>query len=362
MRWYISYPVLAAGLAFGVDILFPGEPEVSRQVSPSLIETSSISEPTPTVVLASELEPLSRVAAFSPGTNLVVPQTAETSVLDYLAQAFSPVDARAASPDAAAVAPVTTWKSAVVYVEPAPAPSPAPQQAKPVPLSRLALARDIQRELKRVGCYAGEIDGKWGGGSKRALLMFMDRVNASLPTRDPDVFLLSLVRGQTASICGESCPQGQSLTASGRCLPTTLMAQAGKTGGALAPTIAPETVVTELQPPRPVPFGRMSIGGPKPADLAPLSTGWPRDAAPSVPAAPLERTAALDPVPLDVEMAPGERPSEAMPTSFDTDAVVEPPVRRAKAPSNRSRSASRAAPRLSSNRHVQRLFTHPLGM
>src|SRR6516164_9188371 len=34
---------------------------------------------------------------------------------------------------------------------------------------RLALTRDLQRELKRIGCYNGEIDGHWGTGSRLAM-------------------------------------------------------------------------------------------------------------------------------------------------------------------------------------------------
>jgi hypothetical protein len=377
MRWFISYPILAAGLAFGVETVFPSAPDVSQPAVESAVAFPPSAAPD--VVLASEAEaaPASRLAAFSPGGNFVVPESSGSSVLDYLARKLAPLDlVPVAAVDPAPLLPVTvtTWKSAVVRVEPSAAPTPA----KSEPLSRVALARDIQRELQRVGCYAGEIDGVWGGGSKRAILVFMDRVNASLPTREPDVFMLSLLRGQSEAVCGAACPHGQSLTASGRCLPTTLMAQAGSARGRMEPSsseaspseISPKrgapalvaeaapVLVTGALPARrpPMPFGRMSIGGPRPADVEALSSDWPTSTT-----MPLERQAALDKTAvLDGSLAAIE-PDAAAPTSFDTDLAPPAPVRKAKASASKPRTASRAAPRRNSYRHVQRLFEHPLG-
>jgi Putative peptidoglycan binding domain len=41
--------------------------------------------------------------------------------------------------------------------------------------------REVQRELKRVGCYSQEIDGEWGPATRRAMKDFTDRANAVLP-------------------------------------------------------------------------------------------------------------------------------------------------------------------------------------
>ena len=38
--------------------------------------------------------------------------------------------------------------------------------------------REVQRELKRVGCYSQEIDGEWGPATRRAMKDFTDRANA----------------------------------------------------------------------------------------------------------------------------------------------------------------------------------------
>ena len=47
-----------------------------------------------------------------------------------------------------------------------------------------ALARDLQRELRRVGCYSGDLNGVWSMTSRRAMKAFTDRVNAALPVDD----------------------------------------------------------------------------------------------------------------------------------------------------------------------------------
>jgi hypothetical protein len=90
---------------------------------------------------------------------------------------------------------------------------------------RWKLARDLQRELRRVGCYDGRIDGSWGPGSRRAMAGFVAKMNASLPVEEPDYILLSLLRGQRAQVCGLACPDGSFARTGGHCRPSL---QAGK--------------------------------------------------------------------------------------------------------------------------------------
>lgn len=90
--------------------------------------------------------------------------------------------------------------------------------------TRVQLTRDLQAELKRVGCYGGEITGAWSHSTKRAMRAFMERVNATLPIEDPDYILLTLVQGHVAQACGVGCPSGQTPSESGRCLPNAVVA------------------------------------------------------------------------------------------------------------------------------------------
>jgi hypothetical protein len=402
MRWYFSYAILAAGLAFGVHTYLPQDHGRVRRV-----EAIAAPPPVEAIDLASvEIADPSRLASFAPDARLfAVAESVEaapsTSVLDYLARtlttgSFSPALFTPTAPQQPVTAP--EWKSAVVLdVRTEEAAAPAEQRAALSP--RVSLTRDIQRELKRVGCYVGDIDGVWGGGSKQAIVLFMDRVNASLPTREPDVFMLSLLRAEETAVCGTSCPSGQSLSGSGRCVPSTLMVQNERGGqppqrvaqaaatdvdrsfeptsatwepvvtrpGAKAP-VATAALAAKTGAARRVPLeGRMAIGGPvPPAAAAPaLQTGSLQRA--PAPQPVLQRTAALEPqdlppqdVPL-VELPAGASNTEVRPTSFDSNAVVERPAR---VTSSRPKAPARAVQQrrgTSTYRHVQRLFQHPLG-
>jgi hypothetical protein len=105
-----------------------------------------------------------------------------------------------------------------------------PQLTSPRPSdegARVALVRELQRELKRVGCYHGEISGIWTSSSRRAMKTFTDRMNAALPVDEPDYILLSLLQGTQERTCG-SCPPGEVLTSDNRCLPGAVAAHSDK--------------------------------------------------------------------------------------------------------------------------------------
>ncbi len=101
------------------------------------------------------------------------------------------------------------------------------------PETRAELASDLQRELRRVGCYAGEITGTWNAATRRAMAAFMDRANATLPFDDPDYVLLALVQGHQDIACTAECPAGQ-ISDGDRCVPRAVVAQATKKSKRLA--------------------------------------------------------------------------------------------------------------------------------
>lgn len=142
--------------------------------------------------------------------------------------------ARAVVPTAEAPVQAGTGSSVVTgsIAQPGqPAIAVAPRGQPNGDMSRDELVRNLQRELKRVGCYAGDIDGDWGTGSKRAMLSFTDRVNASLPVEQPDFILLTLLKGQAPGVCGRTCPAGQSFADNGRCMPSAVIAQQARRRG-----------------------------------------------------------------------------------------------------------------------------------
>jgi hypothetical protein len=170
------------------------------------------------------------------------------------------------------------------------------QKAVFVPKDRDSLARELQKELRRVGCYEGELNGAWTPTTKRAMKAYLDRVNATLPVEVPDYILFSLVQGQQDQVCGKACPAGQGLSEDGLCLPHPILAKAAKKGSSLAGLPKAErpspavvgwstttTVVASAQPTlatgsaappgatAALPEGRMALAGPPipPAALQP---------------------------------------------------------------------------------------------
>lgn len=93
------------------------------------------------------------------------------------------------------------------------------------PLGRVALTRELQRQLQRVGCYGGSISGIWSPSTQRAMKEFTERVNATLPIDKPDPILLAMVQNHEEMTCGAGCPTGQSPTGNGRCLPSAIVAR-----------------------------------------------------------------------------------------------------------------------------------------
>lgn len=102
--------------------------------------------------------------------------------------------------------------------------APPPVLALPREMPRAELARDLQRELKRVGCYAGEVDGSWGPGSKRAAQSFMHHINSAVPTDEPDLVQLTLVRSFAGTACAAPCPPDRMVPGTSRCLPVPVLA------------------------------------------------------------------------------------------------------------------------------------------
>jgi hypothetical protein len=92
-----------------------------------------------------------------------------------------------------------------------------------------AITRELQKELKRVGCYTGQLNGGWTRSTREAMQAFADRVNAKLPTDKPDNILLALVQGHSEKVCGVPCPSGQSLNPTQQCTPNALLARSGRT-------------------------------------------------------------------------------------------------------------------------------------
>ena len=206
-----GYFLILAGVSSGAYALMPDNTlaELGSSVRSSVMATA------PQAVMAVRTEAAAKPqAASAPAIVPPAPQLAtRPNTNTQVAQAIVPA------------APTVVLRAAET----------SDQQPKAVPAvrkaasaedeSRVQLARDIQRELKRVGCYSGDVNGEWTSGSRAAMNQFIERINATLPTDQPDHILKTLVQGHPGNACGKTCPAGQGLSNEGRCQPTAILAQ-----------------------------------------------------------------------------------------------------------------------------------------
>ena len=202
-----------------------------------------------------------------------------------------------------------------------------PLRMAAIPRDRDSLARELQKELRRVGCYEGELNGVWTPATRRAMKTFTDRLNAALPVDAPDAVLFAMVQNQQDRVCGKPCPVDQGLSEDGRCLPNAILAKAARkpwpsavathvpaSGGPAAskplsarswsatvtavqptpPTVGapatwtppPALAVIAPAPAAPPPTeGRMALAGPTPQQAPPGTAPAPGSSAPAEPLA-----------------------------------------------------------------------------
>jgi hypothetical protein len=234
---------------------------------------------------------------------------------------MAPATARAAEPMPAFSAPV------VVTITQRPIEPPtAPPRASAIPRDRDTLTRELQKELRRVGCYDGELNGAWTPATRRAMKAFTDRVNATLPVEEPDGVLFAMVQGQQDRVCGKPCPVGQGISEDGRCLPNAILAKATKKA-------APPVAMAQLPKAYPPPAERP----------APAATGWSTTITAVAPT-PLPPVVAVGSPPTEGRMAlAGPTTEEAVPPGATLPYNAPPPVLRPPAPPNRVVQRSNAS-------------------
>lgn len=298
-----GFAVLILGLGIGAHLYYPElrQHDAAAREAAGRLFASSVPDPQP--LPASTTTAASRT--FSPQNPLFGTAPAQHAEAAPRALPVKPVDATepvAVKPPAvvgtangADERPANAWAATVQVLPGGEVSAPKPVSSRPRgEEAKVQLIRDLQTELKRVGCYEGDIDGSWGPGSKRAMSAFTDRVNATLPVDEPDFILLTLLQGHRVTACGKSCPKGQALSGE-RCLPNSVVARAERrrapasvaarneqntsheANTATASKVAPAAVDTATRerspesqiaavPPRArsvdLQEGRMSIGGP----------------------------------------------------------------------------------------------------
>jgi hypothetical protein len=204
MHGWTGFATLLVGLGIAGYVFHPGTVGIDAS---ALIERAAAPEPAPPAVAAAPAT--NRTRLFSPQMplfGLAGPAQAE---------AKRPAGDGPA-PATATVATITTQPWTTVVQPQVVSEAGRPRTSRPEgPEARADLVRDLQRELKRLGCYEGEVDGSWGGGSKRAMTAFNERVNATLPVEEPDFILLTLLQGSRDAACGDQ-PRTQTAQAGGK--------------------------------------------------------------------------------------------------------------------------------------------------
>jgi Caspase domain len=96
-------------------------------------------------------------------------------------------------------------------------PIPTPSQQSDA-LSRGALIQGIKKELKRLGCYTGGIDGEWANSETKALVKrFVKYANLSAEPKDPDTEFLDVIRSRSGRVCPLECGPHK-IERSGQCV------------------------------------------------------------------------------------------------------------------------------------------------
>ena len=90
---------------------------------------------------------------------------------------------------------------------------PAPQMSAPTPPptppSKAELAKSVQAELRRVGCFSGPADGDWDSASRRSLELFNKNAGTTLDAKAASTEALDAIRPKSARVCPLVCGSGQ---------------------------------------------------------------------------------------------------------------------------------------------------------
>lgn len=79
--------------------------------------------------------------------------------------------------------------------------TPPPAAAIPPPKTGSEIARELQSELQRVGCYAGPIDGVWGTGAATAVQRFNQQTGKRLDTQTASIGSITAVHERAERVC-----------------------------------------------------------------------------------------------------------------------------------------------------------------
>lgn len=121
----------------------------------------------------------------------------------YLMTPLPPADQTSERAKSAAV-PIAASRSAPVVPAASPTSPSVTVASAPARQAAPTLVHQIQIELRRVGCYSGNIDGQWSEATQRAMQALGERVSVLRPVDTPDYIMLALARDQQGNACSQS--------------------------------------------------------------------------------------------------------------------------------------------------------------
>src|SRR5262249_26342896 len=81
----------------------------------------------------------------------------------------------------------------------------APAETKPERSIPPDLPRQLQAELKRVGCKSGEVEGEWNASAQRGLSLFINTAGTNSDAKADSLAALAAVRGKRGGVCPLDC-------------------------------------------------------------------------------------------------------------------------------------------------------------
>jgi uncharacterized caspase-like protein len=82
------------------------------------------------------------------------------------------------------------------------------QPESPASPSEPGLAKLVQTELNRVGCFTGSIDGEWGAGSQRSLSLFNRNAGTKFDIKTASTDVLDAIKLKQERVCPLICEHG----------------------------------------------------------------------------------------------------------------------------------------------------------
>jgi hypothetical protein len=83
-----------------------------------------------------------------------------------------------------------------------------PDPQVPAPPPQAELAKSVQTELRRVGCFTGSANGEWNAASRRSLELFNKHAGAKLDAKLASVDALDAIKLKPARVCPLICEFG----------------------------------------------------------------------------------------------------------------------------------------------------------